>query len=283
MRKHSPRKWLHAILDLLPVILIPVFMIYSHRHTLTESPEVNIQYKYQTNEVNSTDDLVEGNVYHIDKFVFYQDYTGYNFDLCFLTCGTFNGWADNVDDFFIDNYSSDKDNYIIVSVQDTDMYLSFTNLYGYISSYFDINLSLNDALEFNDVDFTISNGLSDFKNYLINVDNDYDITLSSSDFNVIESVEVQDSNDNIMSVFAKDLSNTVDNYFNMNEVFNLGDVWTWINTNIFSGTAPLIAKTIWNIIVYEFVIDLLFVFYSFFMFLIDFVDNLLEKPFNKGR
>ena len=37
MRKHDVRKWLHAVLDLLPVILIPVFMIYSHRHTLTKA------------------------------------------------------------------------------------------------------------------------------------------------------------------------------------------------------------------------------------------------------
>ena len=40
MRKTSPRKWLHACLDLLPVILIPVFMIYSHRHDVTENVSV---------------------------------------------------------------------------------------------------------------------------------------------------------------------------------------------------------------------------------------------------
>ena len=34
MRKHSARKWLHAILDLLPVIILPIFAVYSHRHTI---------------------------------------------------------------------------------------------------------------------------------------------------------------------------------------------------------------------------------------------------------
>ena len=68
MRKHDVRKWLHAILDLLPVLLIPVFMIYSHRHTLTERTEVDIQYKYQSNEVNTLDDLVVDNIYYLDVF-----------------------------------------------------------------------------------------------------------------------------------------------------------------------------------------------------------------------
>ena len=41
MRKNTARHWLHATLDLLPVILIPVFMIYSHRHDL--STDITIQ------------------------------------------------------------------------------------------------------------------------------------------------------------------------------------------------------------------------------------------------
>ena len=45
MRANDARKWLHAGLDLLPLILIPVFMIYSHRHTI-DSGSMTINHKY---------------------------------------------------------------------------------------------------------------------------------------------------------------------------------------------------------------------------------------------
>ena len=66
MRKNSARKWLHFTLDLLPLVAIPLFMIYSHRHTLTERTDVEITYKYQTNDVENVDDLIEGNLYHFN-------------------------------------------------------------------------------------------------------------------------------------------------------------------------------------------------------------------------
>lgn len=66
MRKNSPRKWLHACLDLLPVILIPVFMIYSHRHDVTQDFEVveEVPSYYESNEVETKEDLNINNIYY---------------------------------------------------------------------------------------------------------------------------------------------------------------------------------------------------------------------------
>ena len=81
MRKHTARHWLHAALDLLPIILIPVFMIYSHRHSMTTQTTVDIQYKYETNDVNNYNDVITGNVYYwnytLDNDSGY-DYTGFD-------------------------------------------------------------------------------------------------------------------------------------------------------------------------------------------------------------
>lgn len=278
MRKNSPRKWIHAILDLLPVILIPVFMVYSHRHTLTENTTVDIQYKYQSNEVNNYDDLKEDYVY----FLPYLEITGqdiynlgYGFSFNVLSCTDFYYEIDNyfVDDIYVHGYDSSNANYIHFNFFDEySGFLYISNARGYSSIYFEEGF----YFEFNDVNFVYNVDLYDFlqnKTYLPTI----------SDFNVIDSVDVQDTNSDIMSVFTNDLSKTIDKYFNMNQVFNLHDVWSWINTNMFGGNAPLVANVIWNVIVYEFVVDLLFLFYAFFMFLIDFTENLLDKPFNKGR
>ena len=142
MRKNSARKWLHVTLNLLPLLAIPVFMIYSHRHTLTERTDVEITYKYDTNEVNDVNDLVVGNVYHSDSL--YLEY-GYEYSILILSTDdpSFDG------DFTFDEYSISgfditnsgglyfDSNYDNISITLTDLYSygAFIQGDGYITFY----------------------------------------------------------------------------------------------------------------------------------------------------
>ena len=321
MRKNSPRKWLHACLDLLPLVVIPVFMIYSHRHTIdnytvvrTEPLEVNaFQYvnnglpintegfysddntfNYSNGFLNVVADADSSNIncYFDDISVNQYTYLYVSFDYIF-TSDTASG------NFYLSAYFEGNGEYVIFENELKQRDLLY-------SSYFKVSLNAgggDDILEylafigsFDNDDFVFS-----IKNIMI-----FDLTTIFGSGNepsadVFNSYLTQDyyvygnntlnvgthdvtyNDTDIGSQFTYTLYNTTEKYFNFNQVFNLNSFWSWINLNLFGGSAPLMAKTIWNIIVYEFVIDLLFVFYAFFMFLIDFTDSLLEKPFNKGR
>ena len=59
--------WLYAFLMFLPIVLfIPNAFYYGFNEHATNSETTTINYKYQSNEVNSLDDLVEGNIYHFE-------------------------------------------------------------------------------------------------------------------------------------------------------------------------------------------------------------------------
>lgn len=324
MRKHCPRKLLHACLDLLPVVLIPVFMIYSHRHDLTTGlPTVNFERKYNTNSLTDYNDIVVGN--------------SYQFTYCFN-----GGWLSTGDQYnaLVNNFGEPTNQDITLrleySVGDSS---NANNVYkiDYFEYAYAFSGSLNiswveDNLSFNDdyyyLRFSFEGGttnsghrMQSFRYYkvdhysLINGSNSRYVwcmglrsivtftgalNLSSSQltnlnsaisngyltavqdaYNPILSADVDYADSTVTNVFMNNFSTTVNTYLNFGNVFNLNGMWNWINTNIFGGTANAFVYALWNIIVYEFVMDLLFLFYMFFMFLIDFTENLLEKPFDK--
>lgn len=269
MRKHDVRKWLHAVLDLLPVILIPVFMIYSHRHTLTERTEVDIQYKYESNEVNSLDDLVVGNIYELDLNYIYNslgntEYVGFGGSLILVP-----------DDAEIAQILYFTQTYVVIN--------KYTN-YSPQLSFETMNTYYNNAYSLEEPNISSSHAYLIYQSYdeYSYIPNDYKF-YKYTDFNVIESVSVNDTNNDIMSVFMDDFNNAIDKYFNMGNVFNLGGVYQWFNTNIFGGNAPTVIYSIWNIALYELVMDLLFLLYALFMWFIDMVEKLMEKPINSVR
>ena len=275
MRKNSPRKWLHATLDLLPVILIPVFMIYSHRHDVTEN--VAITYKYESNEVNTLDDLVEGNIYHLDSLYIdigeYGDdrYTSFNILSYELVDSNLPSYS--IDDFaFGGDYNSQYGNFIYVYVDDYSFILYFTNEFSYTSLAFDSGfIELQDiVIQVNDIT-VIENILNLSNNQLPQF----------TDYNVIESVDVE--NTDVMDSFMNHFNTTVNKHFNMGNVFNLGGVYQWFDTNIFGGHAPTVIYSVWNIALYELVMDLLFLLYGLFMWFIDMIQKLMEKPLDSVR
>lgn len=272
MRKHDVRKWLHAILDLLPVILIPVFMVYSHRHDVTENVQIN--YRYQSNEVNTLDNLVEGNLYHFDSFTFTEDidlgtsfyFTAIRFSNLEVNNNRvlYDGFEININEtyYFVFAYSSGSG---------LDLTINFANNMDDSYVYFS-TLQMNTKLT--NVEFIYNN---DMKSYF----EEYGYVPKYSNYNVIESVDI--TNTNVMDSFMNNFNNTIDKHFNMGNVFNLGDVYQWFNTNIFGGNAPVVIYSIYNIVLYELVMDLLFLLYGLFMWFIDMIQKLMEKPLNSVK
>lgn len=317
MRKHSPRKWIHAILNLLPVILIPVFMVYSHCHNIdnysverVEIYEVNAFQHVVNGKPNNFDnwsysscdaifqnylnnDVIYVQTYEVLDFLVYSAVGNVDVNINDVLYLSYNVTFDDIgeyDDFYIELVD---DNGVVLTgfygFENGTYFNNATSSYSLVASslrivgmtYTDNYFYLNNLMLFNLTDiFGSGNEPSAevFNSYLVNDFYDY----GNNFINVGTHVVTYNDTD-IGSQFIYMLYNSINKYFNFDNAFNFGGFYNWLNTNFFNGGAPLIATVIWNIIVYEFVVDLLFLFYSFFMFLIDFTESLLDKPFSKGR
>lgn len=85
-----------------------------------------------------------------------------------------------------------------------------------------------------------------------------------------------------LEVIAASFNNYLDMYTN-NDIFNIDEFYDWSVRTFFNGSAPLYYKPIFSIMVYEFVVELLFLMFSFITFLIRFaqkwIDGLYERRF----
>lgn len=263
MRRHDARKWLHAILDLLPVILIPVFMIYSHRHDVAQDFEVVTQEPnyYETNEVTSASDIVVGNIYYYTNS-FTSDYNGNSLDLFSLDVNLF---KDQFPTFVND------------TITRVNMYLrSDGRLFLYVVAN-ETNTVNIDSTAFNFIPIQIYN-TNLIENYMI----DY---IESSNYQYVKSYQdvVTTIPKDVMSSFVDRFNNTVNTYFNMGNVFGLNGVYEWFNTNVFGGNAPTIIYSVWNIALYELLMDLLMLLYALFMWFIDFCQDLIDRCFTTSK
>lgn len=278
MRKNSARRWLHFALDLLPIILIPVFMIYSHRHVLTETKDVDIQYKYQSNEVvDLYTDCVVGNIYYVEEFGFGESSPNVNVYLLSFDSFSVLDSYNTIDYNFDGYYSANNENYVIFSYQTNRQVITFHS--DSYETSFDFDGDLNTY--FTDAIFYCDNA-QDLNTFVTYLDNSWAFP-EYTDYNVIESVTVQDTNSDIMSVFINNFNTCVDNYFNFDNVFNFGQIKAWLTTNIFSGSMPAVINSVWQIFCYEFLMDLIFLLYALFMFFIDFCTNIIDRFHTKCK
>lgn len=304
MRKHDVRKWLHAILDLLPVILIPVFMIYSHRHTID-----SYQVEYAQNEVVDFNQQFQLTNFYTNGY----GTINYNNDnVLIVTPDSENNGAwrieyqINLDNhLYLINYK-----YLCAFSTTQNLATNVTSLTTYtnvadvekhvqilfngesvniIRFYYDTSTNLTSGvdvifkyLELFDLTQMFGAGneptIEQFNSYFSN--DYYDYTTSKKV--LLKDVDTITYNDtDIGSQMLYCLYNSVDKYFNFNNVFNFNQIYDWFVLNIFNGNAPLIAPIIWNIILYEFIMDVLFLTYAVFMFVIDFTEHFMESCFNR--
>lgn len=302
MRKNSARKWVHAVLKLLPVLIIPIFAIYSHRHTIDNLEVVTTTDKYEklsTNEVNSVDDLIIGNYYSLIGIAntttapinyYYDKITGDKVIALEYTLGTY------FDNYYFGNsfdvasnfgpryvyYRLGLDNgYNAYNLMVTETYFTFDagNVFKLISLPSSNIISLPTRYG----TYYDSETFYDFYDYL-------QIVAIPTDYIPIEyqeGVTTTYNDTDIGSQFIYSMYIPIEKYFNFNKVFNFQIIYDWLSANIFGGTAPLSAFIVWNILIYEFIIDLIFLLYMFFTFLIDFtmrlIDSFMDRSIGGGK
>lgn len=298
MRKHSVRKLLHAILDLLPLFVIPVFALAvrsdNNFQPITIQYDTRVQhinYKYESNEVNTISDLKEGNIYYFNcDNSNLSDY----FEYSYVTEETLSLLFVNIDEYDISesNFYEDEvisSNYEIgqilyeLKIYNDSLYLNIYSNYNPDSEYFvcyDLGLYTEYELTFK------GNCIFNYKT------TDFEILDASifqyTDYNIIDSVTydgevVTYDNTDVGSQMIYTLYETVDKYFNFNEVGTFNDMYEWVQKNIFNGSTPLVVPIVWNIVLYEFIMDILFLFYAVFMFIVDFAESMIDRAFYKAH
>lgn len=300
MRKHDVRKWLHAILDLLPVILIPVFMIYSHRHEINDG-SIQVQDKvaidfnqlvnyesYQNSLTNFVgDDLTIGQYVDLEGTIDYGNYV-------FNPINTNNIVLSVGDKFVIRGIDTLSGMNLLLYNGSNVVYCNNTSTTIYTSPFSGTfmlyanrgnsgSIVIKAEPQFFNLTKMFGSGneptLTEFNSLFSN--SYYQYTLSHKE--LIDGDLITYNDTDIMSQITYQLYNSVDKYFNMGNVFNLGGLYDWFNLNIFNGNAPIYIFIVWQIVLYEFVMDLLFLLYGLFMWFIDMIQKLMEKPLNSVR
>lgn len=261
----------------LPLVVAPIFAIYSHRHNLTEQTQVDIQYKYQTNDVSTLDDLVIGNVYHLDELsLTVPNSNGEPFSLMVLSCE----YLDDIsasdrysDELLIYDFNSSlNDCGFQIDISTDSIVIYAPNDFSYINYYLEgesINLTLVN-IDFYILDYyPLVNTIGYFA--------DYDYLPTRSEFNIIQSVHIQDANSDIMSVFVGNYANAIDKYFNYDNVVNFGTLYSWLNTTFFSGNAPLGFFIFWHLLEYWLLTSLLWLLFDVLIYVPMLVHRWLDK------
>lgn len=298
MRKNSPRKILHAILDLLPVLIIPVFAL-----------AVRSDNNYQPISVEYSRDLAIDFNQLINNSYFRDDFS--NYGVSFVRSGdTFLVTGENTNNARVQWYCTNT-----ITIQPSHIYYVTTYRTGDFNNLLEPRISIyydDDSRSYPSLPFRLSNAKL-ISYYLQNdgthYDYDFSIQFQLFDLTQMYGVGNEPSNSQFLSDFPNNyysyvLSDkqlikdyqilTYDNqdvgsqllysiyqpvhdYMNFNNVFGFGNIYDWLQLNIFNGTAPMSVFIVWNIFLYEFLMDLIFLLYGLFMFFIDFCSNLMER------
>lgn len=315
MRKHDVRKWIHAVLDMLPLFIIPIFAIYMRNENSTR----DISVDYQINKIvnfNQYSDYEDYGSYSSartstsyvngvlqNKVV--QDGSGsYQYGVQSLFTIPIN--ANDVilfrysvySDANVNQFGLDRGNFIPVGADYYDSYTSGTIQNGdfrftasftgsvYIIPRFNGTFVVDDVMEYYSLQWfnltqMFGNGnepsTEDFNSWYPNT-----YTYNTGTKQLLNIGTETYNNTDVGSQMMYSLYTPVKEYFNLNNVANFGGIFDWLQLNFFNGTAPMSVFIVWNIILYEFIMDILFLIYAVFMFIIDFVECLIDKAFGKS-
>lgn len=298
MRKNSVRKWLHAILDFLPLLVIPIFAIYTRNENYNSNIEIEVQEKVSidfnqllnyesysasstiagmtyTNNQNGTYSVSGTSTQNANKNILW--YTNFKLNHIYILKGTPSNGSWSTYYMFLAGYGYDLGNGTRFKASTTNgANLQIGIVSGTYSSLifkpqlYDLTQMYGEGNEPSIQEFNTI-----FTNDL------YPYTISQKE--LVDKPNPTTYNDtDIGSQFVYTLYNATDKYFNCTNLFNLEQVWNWVQLNLFSGTAPLMVYVVWQVIVYEFFMDLIFLLYSVFMFIIDFATNTLERFYRRS-
>lgn len=319
MRKHSVRKWIHAACDFLPLLVIPIFALAVRSDNNFEHISVQVE---ENVVVDFNQKVQNGNF--VDASYWYNvqgalsSFTVSNNTINFYPTAQNGAFAQrsipfvdghqylfSVDCLEINNNLSllcydDGNNRFACSSKGinagtTGKVQHITNVTANSNSNIRFTFACNSSSNFqvnkltNVMVFDLTQmglegiTLADFNNLF--QDSYYETVYST---NVILPNQIVTYNDtDVGSQMVYTLYNTCDKYFNFNQVGVFEDLYNWFEANILGGTAPMSFFIVWNVILFEFVMDLIFLTYMVFMFVIDFaecmIDRFFEKSYRGGR
>ncbi|MEM4935065.1 MAG: hypothetical protein QXY78_03950 [Thermoplasmata archaeon] len=303
--KHISRKIMHGVLDLLPILIIGVFAIYSHRHEPTQS------ITYAQNELFDFNQQLNKDNYPLTRTENGITFTN-NGDGSITANGTATG---NSDYLFVSHNNpiilNQSHKYLITGcpigggstiyrlvIQNTTYVqtindigngqiftASFTNYYvfgrigsGQAVSNFTFAPQLYDLTQIygaGNEPTLVSDFTDDFPLQY------YPYTLSEKILNKnVSEITYNDTDIGSQMVYA--LYKPIDKYFNLNKVANFEQVYDFFQVQFFNGNAPISIFIVWNIILYQFIMDVIFLVYMVFMFIIDFIGGMLDFMFRKS-
>lgn len=285
--------WLYASLMFFPLMVIPIFAIYSQRHTI----ESNIVEKEVVKEVNfnqtfNNDEqpfLFIGDAYNerlyfnlnTNEFSFvvgdvylsraYLISSNFDFDSFWIHISSWDN--EGADIVFYPNSrigffgsvftcSSDSENYLVLD--------SGSNVSGSYSIEFYYNLFNLTKMFGRGNEPTIEQFNSWFPNHY------YEYTLGRKEL-LYTGLYEQFNDTDIGSQFIYQTYNVVDKYFNIKDWMNLGGLYDWFILNIFNSSNSLVLPIIFNLITYWLVISFIWLIFDILMYVPSMIHKMLDK------
>ena len=281
MTEKKMRKWLKTFIMLLPVVMIVLFGVHLHRHDIPDEITVGDEQSYQEVYYNFVPDgidiIVEQDNSKLESFMFEYSYIlGNNSyetvagsgerDLVHLGTATALNTSYSCDIYF------DLGNFSFVYKEGNTPFDSrppqFLGGGLYVDEvvsepdYLDLSIMFDCEASLNDIEFSFGNAITDYS--IVKVYDDYIVY------------------DEPLEIIAYEFNNYLDKFYEF-DVFNIQDFYNWTTETWFGGTAPLYYKPIFSLLVYEFIVELLFLMFSFITFIIRFaqkwIDGLYERRF----
>lgn len=232
--------WLYATLMFLPILMfLPSCLYYGFNEHATNTETTTINYKYESNEVNSVNDVIANNIYEFN-------FLNTTFDEKFDNESELSVTLLCVNDYSFNNYSLEAD--FLLGYENsnfTNVIVTFnvSNFDGYITLYFNYDYNyFTDIYIGNLSDETFTFNFIGQVNEIYGLNNYNFITYT--DYNVIESVSVN-TDDTITDKVNRSFE----------QIFNL-PVFSWSKTtfvsNAFIYIGGLFGLTSSNPIVYLF-------------------------------
>lgn len=276
MTEKKMRKWLKTFVMLLPVVFVILFGVHLHRHDLPNEISVGNPDSAQTVYYNfesgtKTYEINEESSQYIYYEVFYPYFMG-NLNVVELL----NGETATV------FYMGDVEQYTYTSglyfnIQNSQLVYFYDDVYTIIPPQFLDGVIAIDEVVFDIYVVSFSMNISNPESFVMYYSAEqllsYETTIVYNDYVVY---------DEPLEIIGYEFNNYLDQFYKF-DIFNLTQFYDWSVNTFFNGTAPLYYKPVFSILVYEFVIELLFLMFSFITFLIRFaqkwIDGLYERRF----
>ena len=241
MNKRKIDNWVIFCLKMLPFLLLVIFSIFIHRHDIPEEITYEVTIPFQPFEKGFK--YVEGETSFSINNVANPEVDSYAY--------RFVAVADSYE--FIINWLSEEQTFFVEGLMAGE-YFGFNTKYVSSESLF--------------------NATYDGRVQEVETNINADRLLGFPSYTQINSIN------NSFEIIAYEFNSYLENFYQFN-VFNINDFYNWTIKSLFDGVPPLYYKSVFSLLVYELIIDLLILMYSFITFVIKFAQKWLNGIYNK--